>query len=340
MRHSIINTLMDAELERVQGSPRHPNSGPRYHLGASIIGRDCDRELVYSFRQCTKPWFPGKILRLFDRGHEEEFRLVEFLHLIKGVKIEAYDPETIYDLWHCSDSLEYVIALRDEPGQELLCNWICVTDSPRHVAAASQQGIVIPEPKQFKFKGYKGHFSGSLDGIATGFPGLEPYGLSAESRLLAEFKTHGLNSFKKIIADDTFRRSKPEHWDQMQTYIEAKDLDGGMYFAVCKNDDDIWAEFVPRDRNRALAINHKAAQIIDARRLPPRIPGSSASHYRCRFCDHRAACHMGQPVEKSCRSCKFAGAVEGGKWHCDKWGKVIPDDFAAVGCAHWRQIED
>ena len=36
------------------------------HLGASIIGKDCERALWYDFRWVTRWAFTGRMLRLFD----------------------------------------------------------------------------------------------------------------------------------------------------------------------------------------------------------------------------------------------------------------------------------
>lgn len=54
----------------------------RPHLGASLIGRNCDRELWYSFRWTTSKQFDGRMLRLFNRGHLEEPRMVALLQMI------------------------------------------------------------------------------------------------------------------------------------------------------------------------------------------------------------------------------------------------------------------
>lgn len=65
----------------------------RSHLGASVIGRECERELWYSFRWCTRPAFSGRMLRLFDTGKREEERLIEDLRRI-GIEVHDCDPET------------------------------------------------------------------------------------------------------------------------------------------------------------------------------------------------------------------------------------------------------
>ena len=49
---------------------------PRPHLGASLIGDKCERAIWYVFRWATHTKFEGRMLRLFDSGNREEFRLV------------------------------------------------------------------------------------------------------------------------------------------------------------------------------------------------------------------------------------------------------------------------
>lgn len=62
----------------------------RAHLGASLIGRKCNRELWYSFHWATLKNFDGRMLRLFNRGHLEEPRFVALLQMI-GCKVHQYD---------------------------------------------------------------------------------------------------------------------------------------------------------------------------------------------------------------------------------------------------------
>ena len=62
----------------------------RGYLGASSIGRECSRELWYSFRKCSKPEFSGQLYRLFDRGHKEEFRFVQEL---RGIGVEVWEVD-------------------------------------------------------------------------------------------------------------------------------------------------------------------------------------------------------------------------------------------------------
>lgn len=65
----------------------------RDHLGASLIGEECERKLWYTFRWATKPKFDGRILRLFQTGFREEARIIDDLRAI-GITIYDRDPET------------------------------------------------------------------------------------------------------------------------------------------------------------------------------------------------------------------------------------------------------
>jgi len=67
--------------------------GFRPHLGASLIGKACDRALWYDFRWVTPAAFGGRMLRLFETGRLEENRLVRNLRRI-GVTVLDVDPET------------------------------------------------------------------------------------------------------------------------------------------------------------------------------------------------------------------------------------------------------
>lgn len=86
---------LDAHVAKMQGTPRSPASGPneRRHLGASQIGKECSRALVYGFRAMTDVRFEGRILRLFARGHDEEPRVKEMLEFV-GAKVTEIDPAT------------------------------------------------------------------------------------------------------------------------------------------------------------------------------------------------------------------------------------------------------
>lgn len=64
------------------------NDGFRSHLGASLIGRDCSRQLWYSFRWIDGKDVTGRMYRLWNRGHLEESRFIGWL---RGIGFEVQD---------------------------------------------------------------------------------------------------------------------------------------------------------------------------------------------------------------------------------------------------------
>lgn len=63
----------------------------RNHLGASLIGRDCPRELWYTFRWATtRVDDDPRMQRLWNRGHLEEGRFMALLKMI-GCKVYTSD---------------------------------------------------------------------------------------------------------------------------------------------------------------------------------------------------------------------------------------------------------
>lgn len=66
--------------------------GFRSHLGASLLGRDCARQIWYSWRWAKEAQHEARILRLFNRGHLEEARFVAMLLSI-GVTVWQFDDK-------------------------------------------------------------------------------------------------------------------------------------------------------------------------------------------------------------------------------------------------------
>lgn len=78
--------LLRAEFAAAAANPsfggfKH-DDGYRTHLGASVLGGSCEREMWMSFRWCSEEKISGDLIRLFNRGHLEELRLIALLKLI------------------------------------------------------------------------------------------------------------------------------------------------------------------------------------------------------------------------------------------------------------------
>ena len=66
-------------MPHMKDAYRTDADGFRTHMGASLIGGECGRAIWYGFHWATKGNFPGRVLRLFNRGHQEEARMIACL---------------------------------------------------------------------------------------------------------------------------------------------------------------------------------------------------------------------------------------------------------------------
>lgn len=82
--------LQGKVLPHIGDAYRGHDSPFRAHMGASLIGGECGRAIWYGWRWVTKPHFSGRILRLFNRGHLEEGRIIALLLMI-GVQVYQQD---------------------------------------------------------------------------------------------------------------------------------------------------------------------------------------------------------------------------------------------------------
>jgi len=79
-------------LPHIGDAYRGEEDGFRTHLGGSLLGRKCARELWYGFHWWKKSKHSGKTLRLFNRGHLEEGRFIALLLMI-GCKVVQQDEQ-------------------------------------------------------------------------------------------------------------------------------------------------------------------------------------------------------------------------------------------------------
>jgi hypothetical protein len=249
----------------------------RNHMGASVIGHDCDAHIWYAFRWAKKEVFSGRQLRLFERGKLEEARITGYL---RGIGFNISDV--------------------DDTG------------------------------KQFKIADATGHYGGSTDGL-----GIPPYP-EFPIKMVCEFKTHNAGSFK-LLRDKGVILSKPRHWAQMNSYGKGFQIEYGLYVGVGKNDDDLWIECLPLDYSAADDLHRRAERLIRSQVRPTKI-ALNPSHFDCKMCAFLDQCHHGKPLERNCRSCVYAHAIEGAQWGCEFHKIVIPSDFIPQGCANWKPI--
>lgn len=267
------NEISGLIFDAIEAAQDRQNRG---HLGCSIIGRECEREVWYIWRWAKSPDFPGRILRLFRRGHEEEPNVVKDLRAL-GSEVHDADPNT---------------------GQ------------------------------QFRISDLGGHLGGSLDGAISNVPGFH------KTWMVLEIKTSGAKPFAKLVKDGV-KKTKPEHFTQMQLYMRGTGMRKALYLSVCKDNDAIHTEVVDFDQAEADAAIAKARGIVEATKPPAKI-SDHPSWWKCKMCDHKPHCQGDQAPEVNCRTCVHATPEmdedRAGLWTCSKHGKGLNQAEQREGC--------
>ena len=122
---------------------------PRPHLGASILGHACDRWLWLSFRWAVQPSFPGRILRLFRRGHAEEANIINDLRAI-GMDVRKVSSQYRVDFGsHVSGRLDAIIdsGVPEAPKTKHVAEF--KTHSKKSFDALVKDGVEKSKPEHF-----------------------------------------------------------------------------------------------------------------------------------------------------------------------------------------------
>ena len=239
-------------------------------IGASMIGDSCSRKIWYSYRQAKKPDFEGRILRLFQRGHLEEARVISLL-LIADVEVE----------WGTGFAELY-----------------------------------------FGDEDVEGH----LDGIVSGVPDMPG------QRMVLEVKTAARSMFDKVKREGV-EKAQWKHYIQMGVYARATGLAYSLYFVVCKDNDHLYTEIVPRPTDELIDRYIERARGIVAFDTPPPGVSVSGAWWECKICPYAKVCHYGEPLELNCRTCRQWKANR-----CTLTGGELTDAEQQIGCGSYVPI--
>jgi len=130
---------------------------PRTHLGASIIGHDCQAYAWNTFRWLKFEAFDGRMLRLFNRGHEEEKRFIRWLTII-GFEVKEVDSETqkqfriVGSKGHFGGSLDAIMKapVRYNLPHDLIILGEFKTHNDKSFKKLKSKGMQVTKPMHFR----------------------------------------------------------------------------------------------------------------------------------------------------------------------------------------------
>ena len=190
-----------------------------------------------------------------------------------------------------------------------------------------------PNGKQWGFSDLGGHFRGHMDGAVTKTPYAE------KTWAVLEVKTFNAKTFKELQAKGV-KVVKPQHYAQMQIYMEQMQLERAMYYAVCKDDDQIHTEWLHFNPDEVQPLMNRAKRVITSVEPPLRL-SNDASWFECKWCDMHSICHGTAAPIAGCRTCAHATAeLDGdGRWSCaDNQTAVLTHNGQRQGCGSHRYI--
>jgi hypothetical protein len=124
---------------------------PRSHLGASIIGDECKAKLWTSFRWLKQEEFDGRKLRLFERGKDEENKIVT---LLKGIGFTVWQFDENGNQFGFSDcnghfggSIDGVAKLPEKYGFDEPMLLEFKTHSEKSFVDLKKKGVALSKPK-------------------------------------------------------------------------------------------------------------------------------------------------------------------------------------------------
>lgn len=142
---------------------------PSRRLGASIIGKACERAIWFDFRWVTTQSFDGRMLRLFGTGHMEEPRFANDLRSI-GCEVVLFDSDTNQQIefvavgGHFIDKVDgMVLGLPEAPKTWHTAEF--KTHSAKSFASLRSEGLAKSKPEHHAQLMIGMHLSGTDRGL-------------------------------------------------------------------------------------------------------------------------------------------------------------------------------
>lgn len=177
--------------------------------------------------------------------------------------------------------------------------------------------------EQFRIIFAGGHASGRTDGKVTGVPD------APKAVHVFEAKSHNEKSFKALLKAGSVREGKPDHYAQVQIYMQRQGINRALYLAVCKNDDSLYAERIPHDPLFGAQLELKAERIVTSDRRP----ACSCPSYFLKA-GYGCAPNEGLMPARTCRSCMHVSFHLDGdaRVSCARHGRDLCLDEQRAGC--------
>ena len=247
-----MSALMDAaaQAERVE------NESPRDYLGGSRLGEECERRLGYEYTHTPEDegsGFSGRILRVFQRGHDGEARMARYL---RGAGFDLVSESK------SGGQIGWGVAPHPETGRSRI--------------AGHLDGVVMGWSLPI----------GAIppDDFALQWASTLPFPLLWETKCLKGDSWRGL-------LKHGLKKDKPIYYAQVQTYMAFKGLGHCLFTAENADTCEVFSELVPFDPKAAQEASDRGVRVISARTpLDLARCAKDEDDFRCKLCPFKGTC--------------------------------------------------
>lgn len=223
----------------------------RDYIGASVIGKPCDRELFYIKERVKVDPPEPRVLRIFEFGDAIETLVVRWLREC-GVFVHDRDPHTGDQFMLTSDEGDTI------GHMDGVVSWHVITPN------LFDEGF---DTRPFYFLEVKSHKDARFNDVAE--LGCEASKFEHYAQLQT-YMHHGRRLMRELFAID--RRPT-----------------AGLYIAVNKDTSEVYCEEISYDEERAGRLQSRAARITRASSPGPRL-APSIDKSPCKWCDYKVHC--------------------------------------------------
>lgn len=143
----IIDSIYSAYEHREAKNPLYLG-----RLGSSSIGHECVRQIWLSWRSYGKSSFSGRMLRLFETGHQQESRVVEDL---RAAGFDVWDKDQHGEQFSWTDDTGHFVTkidgvIKKVPGSEKTAHLLEIkTHNKNSFSALLKHGMQVHKPEHY-----------------------------------------------------------------------------------------------------------------------------------------------------------------------------------------------
>ena len=205
-------------------------------------------------------------------------------------------------------------------------------EEPRVIRDLAAAGVHVKNmlKDQLEVADVTGHIKGHPDGMAINIPGAE------KTMHLLEIKTMNRKRYTDYVKKG-LRITNPSYWSQVHTYMGQLKLTRCLFVVVNKDNEERHYERIKYDKETHDDTMSRGFNILTSEFAPKKI--GEVTWFECKFCDAKAICHKGAPINRNCRTCKNVNIEEKGRWSCELYGNWLNKKEQLVGCESWELSE-